>query len=66
MSVKIEFIGKCKNCTLADLELREGNQLSRSSGEYIHLWKLRCKHEEACDKWNHILGVSVQNGVIER
>lgn len=51
MSVKLEFLGKCKDCKNAELELKELNVESINGDEEV-LWDVSCSHESVCDMWD--------------
>ena len=56
MSVKLDFLGKCKGCKSAELELCSFDieSLDSPSGDQ-KVWAVNCIHEPACDMWNERL-----------
>ena len=56
MSVKLDFLGKCRGCKVAELELCSFNfeSLDSPRGE-SKVWEVSCIHENACNMWNERL-----------
>lgn len=64
MSVKLEFLGKCKDCKNAELELFSCNfeSFDSPSGN-LKVWEVNCIHEDVCDRWNERLGEEKERSV---
>ena len=64
MSVKLEFLGKCKDCRNAELDLHsiEFDSFDYPSGLYRE-WSVSCIHESVCDMWDDRLSEEKERSV---